>query len=164
MVVDGVHGNHLLARPDGSLYVTTNPENEDGLGQVWQVQDGRKTLVDSGLKFATGLAYRPDQWLLSVADGHSKWVYSYQIQPDGKLSNKECFFSLHVADWDDDAGGRISLLCEGRAIVSRHPHGNPSLRGRRSNPGDSAVAGSLSCGGGLLGWRGHEHAVCHWRR
>jgi gluconolactonase len=71
---------------------------------VWFVKDGKKTQVDSGLKHATGLAYRPDQWLLSVADGGSKWVYSYQINDDGTLINKERFFWLHVADWDDDAG------------------------------------------------------------
>ena len=104
LVVDGIHGNRILARPDGSLYVTTTPEQGDQAGNVWLVKEGRITLVDSGLKFATGLAYRPDQWLMAVADGHSKWVYSYQIQPDGRLANKERFFALHVADWDDDAG------------------------------------------------------------
>jgi gluconolactonase len=40
---------------------------------------------------------------LSVADGHSKWAYSYQMSPDGTLTNKERFFRFHVADWDDDA-------------------------------------------------------------
>jgi gluconolactonase len=33
---------------------------------VWFVKDGKKKQVDKGLKFATGMAYRPDQWLLSV--------------------------------------------------------------------------------------------------
>ena len=88
-------------------------------GRVWFVKDGKKTLVDSGLKFATGLAYRPDQWLLSVADGHSKWVYSYQINADGTLANKERFFWLHVADWDDDAGAEsVCFAKEGRMFVA----------------------------------------------
>ena len=86
---------------------------------VWLVKDGKKTLVDSGLKFATGLAYRPDQWLLSVADGHSKWVYSYQINRDGTLTNKERFFWLHVADWEDDAGAEsVCYSKEGRMFVA----------------------------------------------
>lgn len=76
-VADGLRGNAILAMPDGSLYVTVN-------GEVWQLKDGQKTKVDSGLKRATGLANRPDQWLLSVADGASKWVYSYQIDPPKK--------------------------------------------------------------------------------
>ena len=72
--------------PGGGLYVTGTGDKPGDSGRVWFVKDGKKTLVDSGLKCATGLAYRPDQWLLSVADGHSKWVYSYQINPDGTLS------------------------------------------------------------------------------
>jgi len=48
VVADGIHGNEILARPDGSLYVTTTEEKAGGTGQVWLVKDGRKTLVDSG--------------------------------------------------------------------------------------------------------------------
>ena len=91
VVADGIPGNYVLARPEGSLDVTSTVDKADGTGQVWLVKDGRKTLVDSGLKSATGLAYRPDQWLLSAADGQSKWVYSYQIQPDGSLTSKVLF-------------------------------------------------------------------------
>ena len=119
VVADGIHGNEILARPDGSLYVTTTEENTGGTGQVWLVKDGRKTMVDSGLKYATGIACRPDQWLLSVADGLSKWVYSYQIMPDGTLTNKERFFWLHVADWDDDAGAKsVCYAKEGQMFVA----------------------------------------------
>ena len=109
LVVDGVPGQYILAMPGGGLYVTSNGEKPGGRGRVWFVKDGKKTLVDSGLKFATGLAYRPDQWLLSVADGHSKWVYSYQINADGTLTNKERFYWLHVADGDDDAAPSPSV-------------------------------------------------------
>jgi sugar lactone lactonase YvrE len=119
VVTEGIYGSHLLARPDGSLYVTTPPKSADQAGSVWLVKAGRKTLVDSDLKFPTGLAYRPDQWLLAVADGHSKWVYSYQIQPDGRLANPERYFSLHVADWDDDAGTEsICYAQEGQLFVA----------------------------------------------
>ncbi len=104
VVMDGILGHSILARPDGGLYVTSNDGNASLPGTVWLIKDGKKTLVDSGIKFATGMAYRPDQWLLSVAEGHSKWLYSYQIQDDGTLTNKERFFHLFVADWDDDAG------------------------------------------------------------
>ena len=89
LVVDGMRGQYILAMPNGGLYVTSAGEKPGDPSSVWLVKDGKKTLVDSGLKFATGLAYRPDQWLLAVADGHSKWVYSYQINPDGTLTNKE---------------------------------------------------------------------------
>ena len=119
VLLDGITGHSILARPDGSLYVTRNGDKPHGPGRVWLVKDGQKTQVYSGIKFATGMAYRPDQWLLSVAEGHSKWVYSYQINDDGTLTNKERFFHLHVADWDDDAGPEsLCYSIEGRQFIA----------------------------------------------
>lgn len=119
VVMDGILGHSILARPDGSLYVTTNDDKAHGPGSVWLIKDGMKSRVDNGIKFATGMTYRPDQWLLSVAEGHSKWVYSYQINDDGTLTNKERFFHLHVADWDDDAGAEsVCYSIEGRQFVA----------------------------------------------
>jgi sugar lactone lactonase YvrE/enterochelin esterase-like enzyme len=119
LVVDGLRGQYILATPGGGLYVTSTGDKPGDLGRVWFVKDGKKAVVDWGLKFATGLAYRPDQWLLSVADGHSKWVYSYQINPDGTLANKERFFWLHVADWEDDAGTEsVCYAKEGQMFVA----------------------------------------------
>jgi hypothetical protein len=104
IVVDGILGHSILAMPDHGLYVTTNAGKPREGGTVWFIKDGKKKQVDSGLTFATGMAYRPDQWLLSVADGTSKWAYSYRINADGALAHKERFFHLHVNDWQDDAG------------------------------------------------------------
>ena len=118
-VLDDLRGHSILGRPDGGLYVTSNGDKPNEPGTVWFIKDGKKTRVDSGLKFATGMASRPDQWLLSVADGHSKWAYSYQANADGTLTNKERFFPLHVADWEDDAGAEcICYSAEGQMFVA----------------------------------------------
>ena len=119
IVMDDIPGHSILATPGGGVYVTTNGDKPNAPGTVWFVKDGKKTQVDSGIKFATGMAYRPDQWLLSVAEGHSKWVWSYQINKDGTLANKERFFHLHVADWDDDAGPEsVCYSLEGRQFIA----------------------------------------------
>jgi len=119
VVQEDIFGHSILATPSGGLYVTTNSDKPREGGAVWFVKDGKKTQVDKGLTFATGLAYRPDQWLLSVADGHSKWAYSYQISDDGSLVNKERFFHLHVNDWDDDAGAEsMCYSLEGRQFLA----------------------------------------------
>lgn len=118
-VLDGLRGHSILALPSAGFYVTGGGEKVEDGGAVWLVKDGKKTLVDKGLKLATGLAYRPDQWLLSVADGRSKWAYSYQFNADGTLVNKERFFPLHVADWEDDAGAEaICYAQEGQMLVA----------------------------------------------
>jgi gluconolactonase len=119
VIAEGIRGRHLLAIPGGGLYVTENGDKPGDTGSVWFVKDGKKTRVDTGLKFATGLAYRPDGWLLSVADGRSKWVYSYQINADGSLTNKERFFWLHVPDREDDAGAEsVCYSREGQMSVA----------------------------------------------
>lgn len=119
LVLDGLTGQSVVAMPNGSLYVTTNSNKPGNQGSVWLVKDGKSRQVDAGQKFATGVAYRPDQWLLSVADGKSKWAYSYQIADDGSLIDKERFFWLHVADWDDDAGAEtICYALEGQMFVA----------------------------------------------
>jgi enterochelin esterase-like enzyme/sugar lactone lactonase YvrE len=120
VVLEGLPAHSVLAMPNGSLYVTTNDDKKPNSGgSVWLVKDGQKRQVDAGVKFATGMAYRPDQWLLSVAEGHSKWVYSYEIASDGSLKNKERYFHLHVADWDDDAGAEsVCYSLEGRQFVA----------------------------------------------
>ena len=110
---------YLLAMPDGGLYVTTAGANPNEASDVWWVKDGKKTRVDTGIKFATGLACRPDQWLLSVADGRSKWVYSYQVNTNGTLTNKERFFWLHVPDWEDDVGAEsVCYARENKMLVA----------------------------------------------
>lgn len=119
VVLEGLLGHSILAMPNGGLYVTSNGDKPNAPAEVWLIKDGKRTLVDKGLKFATGMAYRPDQWLLSVADGHSKWVYSYQLNDDGTLTNKERFFPLHVADWEDDAGPEsLCYSIEGRQFIA----------------------------------------------
>jgi sugar lactone lactonase YvrE/enterochelin esterase-like enzyme len=116
---EGLRARYVLAMPDGALYVTTAGEKPGEPSEVWLVRDGRKTRVDSGMKFATGLACRPDQWLLAVADGRSRWVYSYQLSADGTLINKERFFWLHVPDWEDDAGAEsVCYARENKMLVA----------------------------------------------
>ena len=119
LVAKGIPGRYVMARPDGSLFITGPGKPPYGGSRVWLVRQGRTSVVDSGLKRATGLAYRPDQWLLSVADGDSKWAYSFQIRDDGTLANKERFFWLHVADWDAAAGAEsVCYAREGQMLVA----------------------------------------------
>jgi len=119
VLTSGIKGKYVVARPDGTLYVTAVASSPDEGSQIWCVKNGDKKLVDSGLKSATGLAYRQDQWLLSVADGASKWVYNYEFGTDGGLINKERYYPLYLDAWDDDAGSEsICYSQEGQLLVA----------------------------------------------
>ncbi len=105
VIAEGFHGNDLIVRHDGGIYVTNPVRNSAEPSKVWYISPkGEKRVVDAGLIFPNGIALSPDQTLLYVADSRSQWVYSYQVQPDGSLAYKQKFFHLHVPDTADDSG------------------------------------------------------------
>jgi sugar lactone lactonase YvrE/enterochelin esterase-like enzyme len=105
VIASGFRGNDLVVRHDGGIYVTHPAWSGSGTSQIWYIDPkGAKRVVDRGLKFSNGVALSPDQSLLFVSDSRTHWVYSYQIQPDGSLANKQKFYHLHVPDTADDSG------------------------------------------------------------
>jgi gluconolactonase len=105
VIADGIHGNDLCVRHDGAIYVTESAQVGSDVSKVWFISPrGEKKVVDEGVKFANGVTLSPDQSLLYVADYHSHWVYSYQVQPDGTLAYKQKYFHLHQPDTGDDSG------------------------------------------------------------
>jgi len=103
VIAEGIPGNDLVIRHDGGIYVTQPGRGSPS--QVWYISPrGEKRVADTGLKFANGVTLSPDQSLLYVADFGSHWVYSFQVQPDGSLADKQRFYHVHSPDTADDAG------------------------------------------------------------
>ncbi|MBY0458048.1 MAG: SMP-30/gluconolactonase/LRE family protein, partial [Gemmataceae bacterium] len=101
---EGFKGNDLVVLNNGAIY-DTDPFEKAGDSKVYYVSPkGEKKVVDTGLKFANGITVSPDQTLLYVADSRTHWVYSYVIQPDGSLANKQKYYHLYQRDADDDTG------------------------------------------------------------
>jgi sugar lactone lactonase YvrE/enterochelin esterase-like enzyme len=125
-IAEGLAGNDLVIARNGNIYAT-NPLANDGnnparaSSKVWLIRpDGKKVEVDSGgVRFANGVTLSPDQTLLYVADYYSHWIYSYQVQADGTLANKQRYDWLHAPDGFDDAGpDGIRCDREGRLYVA----------------------------------------------
>jgi len=119
-VAEGIRGNDLVVRFDDLIYVTEPPGDNPAPSRIWLIRPGgEKEVVDTGLKFANGITLSPDQSLLYVSDMRSHWVYSYQIQADGALTNKQRYFHLHEPDTADDSGAD-GLRCDrdGRLYVA----------------------------------------------
>jgi gluconolactonase len=120
VITEGFRGNDLVVRHDGSIYVTEPGWDGKSPSKVWLIRPGgEKQVVDTGLKFSNGITLSPDQTLLYVADSQSHWVYSYQIQADGRLAYKQRYFHLHMPDTADDSGAD-GLRCDrdGRLYVA----------------------------------------------
>ena len=106
VIASDIGGNDLVVAHNGNIYVTNPPGGSapNDPSKVWLIKpDGAKQVVDTGLKYANGIALSPDQSLLYVADYRSHWVYSYVVQPDGTLAHKQRYYHLHERDTDDEA-------------------------------------------------------------
>jgi len=121
VVAEDIAGNDLVVAHNGNTYVTEPPAGaSNDPSKVWLIKpDGAKQVVDTGIRFANGVAVSADQSLLYVADYRSHWVYSFQIQPDGTLAHKQRYYWLHEADPDDasNADG-MKVDREGRLYVA----------------------------------------------
>ncbi len=105
VIASEIAGNDLVVAHNGNVYVTNPPGgNSNEPSKVWLIKpDGSKQVVDTGVKYANGIALSPDQSLLYVADYRSHWVYSYVVQPDGMLAHKQRYYWVHAPDTEDQA-------------------------------------------------------------
>ncbi|MEQ1861691.1 MAG: SMP-30/gluconolactonase/LRE family protein [Chthoniobacteraceae bacterium] len=119
-IAEGFRGNDLTVRADGTAWVTEPGWDGKSPSQIWLLpKEGPARVVDKGLRFSNGIALSPDQSLLYVADSRTKWVYSYSVQPDGSLKNKQKYFWLHEPDTADDSGADgIEVDRDGRVYVA----------------------------------------------
>ena len=108
VLVDGVESNDIVVLANGDYYFT-DPQNK----KVWYVNAaGQARTVDEGISRPNGITVSPDQTFLYVSDTDGRFVYSFQIQPDGSLAHKQEFTHLHLSD------GALRSRADGIAIDS----------------------------------------------
>ena len=94
VLAEGVDTNDLAVAANGNIYFSDPPGKK-----VWLLDPQRRLrVVHEGLEFPNGVALSPDQALLTVADSRSKWVWSFQIQPDGTLAHGQPYYRLETLD------------------------------------------------------------------
>jgi sugar lactone lactonase YvrE len=88
--------------------------------KVWLTsKSGTKSLLDSNLKGPTGITLSPDGLWLAVAESKTHWGYSYRVQPDGSVRDKQRFYWFHVPDTADDSGaGPWVMDCQGQLYAA----------------------------------------------
>ena len=119
VIADSISGNDIVVAHNGNIYVTA-PDGIDKPSKLYLIHpDGKKEVVDEGLRFANGICFTPDQTQLYVTESASHWVWVYTIEPDGKLSHKQKYGWLHVRDVDENAWSD-GLRCDtaGRVYVT----------------------------------------------
>ncbi len=119
VIADSISGNDLIVASNGNIYVTS-PDGSEKPSTLYLIRPGgQKIAIDKGIKFANGLALTPDQTQLYVTESATHWVWIYDINPDGTLSNKQHYGWLVVPDNEENAWPD-GIRCDtaGRAYVA----------------------------------------------
>lgn len=120
MIRAGLGRNYeLVAGHDGGIYLTPGWGGGAVTAMFRVTPKGDARTLEGVPNFASGVALSPDQSLLYVADHNSHWVYSFQIQADGSLKNKQRFFHLHEPDSvDESRADGLQVDRDGRLYVA----------------------------------------------
>jgi gluconolactonase len=118
-IAEDIAGSGITVTHDGSIYVSEPGEHSDVPSRIWRIKGGEKVLVDQGLSSASGIAFSPDGTLFFAAEKSTKWIYSFVVQPDGSLVDKQAYFWLHTTDIPNDSGaGDLALDTHGNLYVA----------------------------------------------
>jgi sugar lactone lactonase YvrE len=94
VIAEGVNSNDLAINRKGEIYFTEPPTK-----RVWFIDANRnKRVVHEGIESPNGVLLSADQSLLYVTDYRGKWVWSFQVQPDGSLANGQPFYRMETPD------------------------------------------------------------------
>ncbi len=123
--------NDLWIRPDGGLYFSDplykrnywkrDPAMHQDGQHVYFLTPDRKTVtrVATDLKQPNGIIGTPDGKTLYVADIGARKTYSYEIQSDGSLTNKQLFCNLGSDGMTIDNEGNIYLTGKGVTVFDK---------------------------------------------
>ena len=120
-VAKGFAGNDLCVTHKGGIYVT-----EFNTKKVWFIPPpvrpgephGPPRVVDEGIARPNGIVLSPDQTLLYVADTSGRFVFSFQIAPDGSLRHRQPYFHLHEPDDSPSNADGLAVDRDGRLYVA----------------------------------------------
>ncbi len=116
VLTSDVASNDLCVDAKGNLWWTEPPTHK-----IWHLNLATKErkAAHEGLDFPNGIVLSPDQSLLFCVDMRAKWVWSFQVQADGSLTNGQPFYHLETWDTDSQSGGDgMTVDTEGHLYVT----------------------------------------------
>ncbi len=122
--------NDVFVQPDGSLYFTdpfydrtwwTHHQPTQDSEQVYFLSGDRKTLkrVTTDLVKPNGIVGSPDGKTLYVADIGGRKTYSYEVQPDGTLTNRKLRAGMGSDGMTIDTEGNLYLTGRGVFVFDK---------------------------------------------
>ena len=110
--------NDLAIAPDGTLYAS-DPNWNDGTGQVWRIdKDGKTTRVAEKMGTANGIEVSPDGKTLYVNESVQRNVWAFTIAADRTLTNKRL-----LKKYEDHGFDGMRCDVDGNLYITRHGKG-----------------------------------------
>jgi len=125
--------NDIVLKSDGTIYFTDPPYGLPGLFKdakkeldyqgVFMIKNNKVQVVAKDAGGPNGLAFSPDEKYLYVSNWdirdihHTKTLWRYEVQPDGRLKNGKVFYDFSFTE-DDEALDGIKVDKEGNLFVS----------------------------------------------
>jgi gluconolactonase len=164
VITERVGSHHLTVTSRNYIYCNDAPAHK-----VWLVDaSGHQRVVHDGINWPRAVRTSPDESVLVVNDPPTRWVWSFQIQPDGSLTNGRPFYRLETRGEksETDAGG-MAFDSEGFLYVATDIGVQVyDQRGRViaviNVPGEGAA--NVFFGGPGLGWLYVTDGNKIWRR
>lgn len=114
VLAENVPSNDLVVGQQGVYVTDFGNKKLVRIGAAGQV-----TVADEGIERPNGIAFSPDQSLLYATDFRGQFIYSFQVQADGKLAHKQPFFHLHLPYGQTSSGADgMTVDTEGRIYVA----------------------------------------------
>lgn len=100
----------LAVTHNGAIYFT-------GSHQMGVIDThGKKSFLNESIGNPAAVELSPDQSLLFVDDAGTKWMWSFQIQPDGSLADGEPFYRLETLD-ESSATGAAGMTVDSEGYL-----------------------------------------------
>ncbi|MFN7652066.1 MAG: SMP-30/gluconolactonase/LRE family protein [Cyclobacteriaceae bacterium] len=112
--------NDLCINKKGQLFAS-DPNWKEGTGKLWRIDNGGKTiLLLDNLGTTNGIALSPDEKTLYVNESVKRNIWSFQVDKNGKLSNKKLLIRFDDFGFDGmkcDKMGNLYATRYGKGTV-----------------------------------------------
>lgn len=110
--------NDLAIAPNGTIYLS-DPNWAENTGRIWMVNPKREIiLLEENMGTTNGIEVSPDGKKLYINESVQRNIWQYDIQTDGKITNKSKFINFEDFGMD---GMRCDA--EGNLYVTRYEKG-----------------------------------------
>lgn len=109
-----------LAIDERDTVYASDPNWQEGTGQIWRVEPGRFVLLETGMGTTNGIEVDMTRHILYVNESVQRNVWAYDLSPDGNISNKRLVIQFPDFIMDGmrcDTAGNLYITRHGKGTV-----------------------------------------------